>query len=125
MSIEDRKTVRSPNGLPGPALLQQEMLWFILVSAMDIFMTYILLSMPDGEFHEANPIARYFIYGWGLKGMVYFKMGMAGFVCVISQIIARKKPKLGKFVLNGATLVVASVVIYSVYLLNKPPVPMS
>jgi len=99
----------------GTAAVQQETLLFVLVSAMDVFMTYILLSQ-DG-FFESNPVAHYFIAGWGTKGMVYFKFGMVAFVCVLSQIIARRRPQVARWLLIGATVVSAIVVVYSVKLL--------
>lgn len=101
----------------GTAALQQETLIYVFVSAMDLFMTYYLLSHSSGQFMEANPVARYFIYGWGPKGMVYFKFGMVAFVCVLAQVIARHRPTAARWLLIGATLVVAIVVVYSVRLL--------
>ena len=66
----------SISSLFGTATCQQEMLRFVLVSTLDVFMTYVLLRQPGGRFMESNPIARYFIYGWGVKGMVGFKLSM-------------------------------------------------
>lgn len=102
-----------------PAACQQEMLRFVLVSTLDVFMTYVLLRQPGGRFVESNPIARYFIYGWGVKGMVGFKLASTALVCVISQIVYQRRPLVAKWLLNGATLVVAGVVIYSLTLLLK------
>jgi hypothetical protein len=101
------------------AALQQELLRFVLVSVLDVFMTYILLRQPGDRFVESNPIARYFIYGWGVKGMVYFKLSLVALVCVISQVVVRRRPLVAKWLLNGATLVVAGVVIYSLMLLVR------
>ena len=101
----------------GAAALQQETLLFVLVSALDVFMTYILLSQGGGRFIESNPVARFFIYGWGVKGMVYFKFAMVAFVCVLSQIIARHRPRTARWLLVGATMLVALVVVYSLRML--------
>lgn len=97
--------------LRGDLPLERETTAFILVSALDIFMTWMLLY--SGRFRESNPIADYFIGGWGIKGMVYFKMAVTAFVCVTAQIIALKKPAYAEFVLKLGTLIVAAVVIYS------------
>lgn len=102
-----------------PAACQQEVLRFVLVSTLDIFMTYVLLRQPGGQFVESNPIARYFIYGWGVKGMVGFKLSMTALVCIISQIVYQRRPLVAKWLLNGATLVVAGVVVYSLMLMLK------
>jgi Domain of unknown function (DUF5658) len=101
----------------GLAALRQETLLFMLVSAMDVCMTYILLSQDGGKFVESNPVARFFIYGWGVKGMLYFKSAMVLFVCLLAQIIVRHRPRTARWLLIGATAVVAFVVAYSVRLL--------
>jgi len=80
-------------------------------------MTYILLR--TGYFRESNPIADFFIRHWGSKGMIYFKLSMTAFVCVLAQIIALKKQKSAEFVLKAGTLIVAVVVIYSLTLLIR------
>lgn len=98
----------------GTAAVQQETLLYVFVSSLDLFMTYIMLNQG---FMEANPVARYFIAGWGAKGMVYFKFSMVAFVCVLAQIIARYRPRAARWLLLGATLVVAIVVVYSLRLL--------
>lgn len=109
----------------GTATLQQETVLYILVSTMDLFMTYILLSQDGSVFIESNPIARYFILGWGMKGMVYFKFGTVAFVCVLAQIISRRRPRVARWLLLGATALVAVVVAYSLRLLlvhNTPSI---
>ena len=94
----------------------QETLFLVLVSGLDVVMTYNLLTRGDGGFTESNPIARYFLDRWGMPGMAYFKMTMTLLVCVITQIVARKNSVLAKQVLELATLIIVVVVIYSVVL---------
>ncbi len=94
---------------------EQETLRYVLVSSLDFFMTYIMLR-SNPKFVEANVVARFFLYGWGVKGLIYFKLGMVALVCVISQIVAHKRPRVAKWLLNWATVVVAGVVIYSLVL---------
>ncbi len=97
--------------------LERETCVFILVNALDVFMTYLLLrtNQPGNStrFFESNQIANYFIAGWGIKGMVYFKFGLVAVVTVIAQIVVRKKPETARYLLNFGSLVVAAVVIYS------------
>lgn len=97
--------------------LESETTLFILVNAGDIFMTWILLS--QGGFIESNPIARYFLDRWGKQGFVGFKFSIVAFVCVLTQVIALKRPDLAARVLNLGTLVVLFVVIYSATLLIR------
>jgi hypothetical protein len=103
--------------LTGHLPFERETSVFILVSMLDVFMTYILLR--SGHFRESNPIADFFIRHWGGKGMIYFKLSMTAFVCVLVQIIALKKPSSAEFVLKLGTLIVGCVVIYSLVLLIR------
>jgi hypothetical protein len=102
----------------GKLPLERETCWFILVSVLDIVMTYFLLR-KRGQFQEGNPVARYYIDRWGIKGMVYFKFGMVTFISVIAQIIALKNRSAARWILVFGTLVVSGVVIYSLFLLVR------
>ena len=97
--------------------LETETTVFIFVSALDIFMTWTLLT--HGGFIESNPLARYFLDHWGKKGFVGFKFAMVAFICLITQIIALKKPETARNVLNLGSVVVFFVVVYSLTLLLK------
>ena len=101
----------------GTAAVQQETVLFVLVSSMDLFMTWILLDRGGGRFVESNPVARFFLYEWGPRGLVYFKFAMVIFVCVLAQIIARSKPRVASWLLKGAVVLIAFVVVYSLMLL--------
>lgn len=96
---------------------QDELTWFILVSALDIFATYILLR--DGNFRESNPVALYFMLRWGDKGMIYFKLAMVALVCTIAHIVSLERPAWAQRLLQFATVVVAAVVVYSGVLLLR------
>lgn len=101
------------DGLP----LEKETCWFILVGVLDFFATYLLIYRRIAI--EGNPVARWFLEGWGPKGMLYFKMGMVGFICVLAQLIARRDEKIARRVLWFGTFIVGCVVIYSVVLLMR------
>ena len=94
--------------------LEAETVWFLLVSALDVFMTYLLIRQPG--FTEGNPVAAFFINHWGIKGMVYYKFFMVAFVAVITQIIARQREDIAARLLQFATVVVGGVVVYSLAL---------
>jgi hypothetical protein len=104
--------------LHGPFHYESETLIFVLLSAVDLFVTYFLLhqNLQNLEFVEANPVARFFLYRWGLKGMVYFKFAMVAVVCVVTQIIARWRPRTARILLWFAIAVMFYVVVYSVRL---------
>ena len=99
--------------------LESETAAYILVSAFDVLMTAWLLTHHSGRFVESNPVARFFIYGWGLKGMVAFKFALVAFVTVLTQVIALKNEATAERLLNFATAIVAGVVIYSLVLLLR------
>ena len=104
--------------------LETETTRFILVSTLDIFMTYLALRFSaeqrtSSSIGEGNPVADYFIHNWGIRGMVFFKMFMVGFIVILAQLIARKRLTYGRWVLNFGTVLVACVVVYSLSLILK------
>jgi len=102
--------------------LQRESALFLIVNVLDVMMTYMMLSdapKPNGRamFYESNPVAHWFFVGWGLYGIVVFKFTMVAVVEVIAQVVALRQLQLGRRLLEFGTLVVAVVVLYSMYLL--------
>ena len=95
--------------------LETETCFFILANALDVFMTYLLLSHGP-EFQESNQIAAYFLARFGFKGMIYFKFVLVAFVTVVAQVIARTNPTTARWLLNAGTVITAAVVIYSAFL---------
>lgn len=100
--------------LRGHLPFEHETALFLMVSVFDVLMTYLMLR--SGRFYEANPVARFFINHWGPRGMVYFKFVVVAFVCILTQIIATRKPVLAERVLQFATVIVSCVVVYSLIL---------
>ena len=90
---------------------------YAVVNALDVVMTWILLTHDQIHFVESNPIARYFIFGWGLQGMLLFKLLLVAFVTVICQIIACRQFLLAKRLMCFAVVTVSLVVLYSVGLM--------
>lgn len=97
--------------------METETSLFILVSVLDILMTWFLIS--SGNFVESNPVANYFLMHWGRKGFVAFKFISVLVVCVSTQIIWTKYPRLAVLILNAGVLVVGAVVVYSLTLYLK------
>lgn len=87
---------------------------FIGASAIDLFMTYVMLR--HGGFTESNPVAQYFIASWGVKGMVYYKFGMVAVISTIAFVVAQSRPHVAQRLLWFATFVVTLVVLYSLAL---------
>lgn len=90
---------------------------YVVANALDVLMTWILLTHDRVTFIESNPVARYFLYGWGLTGMLYFKILIVCVVILICQVIARSRMHVARRLLYFATATVSLVVLYSVGLL--------
>jgi hypothetical protein len=102
--------------LTGELPLQNEVTIFILVSVLDIFMTYMLLRVGAVE---ANPFARFFLIRWGFDGMIFFKMVTVAAVTIIAQIVAQFQMSTARKLLVYSTAIVGAVVIYSGTLLAR------
>ncbi len=103
-------------------LFETEVSWFVLASALDVALTFLVLhysnnDLTRGTFVESNPIAQWFISHWGFRGMAGYKLLMTLIVVVIAEFVGRQKPLVARMLLWGGTFVVASVVMHSVRLL--------
>ena len=121
-AIKNRFIFRLRKIVGGELPLETETCRFVLTSLLDLFMTFLLLyfsnrGMMRNVVFESNPIAQYFISGWGTLGLIWFKLAMVTIIVLVAQVIATKRPVVARFVLNGATLFVGSVVAYSTLLL--------
>ncbi|OYW24828.1 MAG: hypothetical protein B7Z55_01065 [Planctomycetales bacterium 12-60-4] len=101
----------------GPMVAQDELVAFVFVNALDVFMTYWMLR--EGGFVESNPIANWFLAGWGPKGIIYFKFSVVAGVCVIAHIVGQYRPELAARFLTLGSVIVAAVVAYSLMLYLK------
>lgn len=96
--------------LSGELPLQNETTWFILANCLDVFVTYILIRFGA---IESNPVANYFLQNYGFAVMIYYKMGIVAFVCVVTQLIAWKNLHKARWLLRVGILIVGAVVVYS------------
>lgn len=107
---------------PRLLLFETEASWFGFAGALDTFLTWILLhlsarGLSRGVFSESNPIARWVLHQWGMRGMVIFKILMVVLVIAIAEVVGRRHPLVARLLLWGGTLVVTLVVIRSFRLL--------
>lgn len=104
-------------------MIERDTLCYVAASALDVVMTWLLLTYDGGSdqvgFIESNPVARYFLYGWGIAGLVYFKVATVGLVILVCHVIARKRIDVAHRIMQFATLVVTLVVVYSICLLVR------
>jgi hypothetical protein len=104
----DQSQSAKQNKAPAPsrrlALYPNEYVWFIFVSAMDLFMTNIVLHF-GGE--EVNPLARSVLMTAGLRGLVVFKFALVIVVIVCCEIIGRKQARTGRWLARFAVGITA------------------
>ena len=79
----------------GKAMLANESLLLVVLSAGDLLVTSMLL-WRGGHFYEANPLARWFFDRWNMAGMTAFKFGLVAIIIVLCEIIERHKPRVGR-----------------------------
>lgn len=100
-----------------PLSLETETSWFLLLGVLDLVMTTVLLN--TGVAHEANPLARFFLFAGGLHGLIGYKFGLLTLAAVSAQIITLRRPRTAKAVLHTGIGVQFLVVAYSVTLLAR------
>lgn len=92
--------------------------WFVLFAAMDVVLTWVILSSAMGGV-ELNPIAAHVLQAGGITAATYFKFATVMIVMMTSEYIGRRKPELGGGLLwlalcaNCAVVIVSAVQITS------------
>ncbi len=98
-------------------LLENEVSYFGLASALDFFMTFILLSLDN--FRESNQIANSVLKSFGTPGLAIFKVIVVVIVVMIAIFVERRRKNAGRYLLIGGTILVSCVVVYSANLYFK------
>ncbi len=76
--------------------------WFVFLSAMDVFMTFIVLQFGGAE---ANKLADWILQRFGLGGMTLFKFAMVTFVICLCEIIGRLRYSSGRLLIWAGIIV--------------------
>jgi hypothetical protein len=108
-----------------PMLYQSAYLWLVLVSTMDLLLTWVILAAGGSE---VNPIARVVIDAGGLPGAITFKYALVVFVILVCEIAGRSRDRTGRGLAYLAVAVSAIPVVYSLllivyHLVNRGPLP--
>jgi uncharacterized repeat protein (TIGR04138 family) len=98
-----------------PVLYQNAYIWLVFLSAMDIMMTWLVLSRPNG--YEANALANWVLTNYGLVGMVLYKLILITFVIVVCEMVGRRKQDVGAKFSVVAILIAAFPIIMAFVLL--------
>jgi hypothetical protein len=86
---------------------------FYGLSLADLGMTWYLLAYGDQNVYEANPVAGWWLDGFGWAGLSAFKAGMVLLVSGLVLTISRYRQGAGGRVLAFACAALAGVVLYS------------
>lgn len=100
-----------------PLALETETCWLLLLGVLDLVLTTVLLN--TGRVHEANPVARAFLFAGGLNGLIGYKCALLAVATVTAQVIALRRPGAARLVLLVGIAAHFLVVGYSVALLLK------
>lgn len=79
--------------LTSPVALPDHCVWYVLLSALDIMLTWVVLSAGG---YEVNHVAAMVIDSFGLAGAVLLKMVTVAFVLGVIQLAARSDAKLAR-----------------------------
>ncbi len=82
-----------PLGLLQKARYPNLYVWFVFLAAMDIMMTWIVLSFGGSE---ANVLAHWFLSKWGLSGMIGLKFAAVILVVLVCEIAGRLRDEAGR-----------------------------
>ena len=109
-----------PSFLSLPAMrYQNTYVWLVFVSALDVFLTMLVLFWWTGR--ELNPIADAIIQHMGFTWTIAFKFALIVLVIVICEIVGRYNDRTGRKLAVAAVIISAAPVAYSFALLFKAP----
>lgn len=97
-----------------PMRYQNQYVWFVFVSSLDIMLTWAILRRGG---QEVNPVAKQVIDAWELPGAIVFKFCLMLFVILCCEWIGRQRDKAGRRLALLAILISALPVVWSTGLL--------
>ncbi len=93
-----------------PMRYQQEYLWFVFVSALDVMLTWTILVLGGSE---VNVVADAVIARAGLTGIVAYKFSLVVFVIIMCEVVGRRRPHVGHKLAEWAVAITAIPVVLS------------
>lgn len=88
-------------------------LWLVLLSSLDIFLTWIILHLGG---REANPIANH-ILSLHPKALIAYKFAIVVFLIVLSEVLATRSHRAGKLLLQAACGLTCLPIVFAMRLL--------
>jgi hypothetical protein len=84
----------APERFGGRVLYPHAYFWFIVLSVLDVFGTFVVLDYFGGQ--EINVIAAWVYHHWELPGMVAMKFATVAFVTCLCEIVGRLAAPTGR-----------------------------
>lgn len=88
--------------------------WFLLLSALDVMLTGIALTVGA---YEANPVAAWFLERYGVGGLILLKFTAVPTVILLCEYIGRKKPPTGRRLVEWVVALSAIPIVLTLVLL--------
>ena len=110
------KSPQHPRFLSTPPMrYQNAYLWLVFVSALDVFLTSLVLYVWEG--YEVNPIAGAVVALMGFGWTVVFKFALIVLVIIICEVVGRRRDRAGRRLAFAAVAISAVPVIFTFVLL--------
>ena len=98
-----------------PMRYQNAYLWLVFVSALDVFLTSLVLYVWDG--YEVNPIVGAIVSRMGFGWTVAFKFAMCVLVIIICEVVGRRRDRAGRRLAVAAVIINSFPVVFGFALL--------
>ena len=96
--------------------------WLVLVSALDIFLTLIVIYIWHG--YEVNPIVAAIIDHMGFHWAIVFKLAIVVLVIIVCEVVGRQTERTGRRLAVASVIVSTLPVAYTfALLLGAGPAP--
>ena len=92
-------------------LYQTAYKWFVLISAVDIVLTWFILLLGGSE---VNVLADAVIAHAGLKGILIYKFCLVILVVIVCEAVGRRRPWIGRNLARLAVVITALPVVLSI-----------
>ncbi|MCI0353538.1 MAG: DUF5658 family protein [Acidobacteria bacterium] len=100
-----------------------KLLWaaaFAALSLLDLYLTWLLIEHTGGCIFEANPFAASVLDNLGWWGLGGYKLACTSTVLVLTAVVSRYRPRLGRLVLVSSVWALVGVTGYSLSLWASP-----
>jgi hypothetical protein len=97
------------------------LLGFVILSLLDLLLTWNLVESSGGVVYEANPLAGDILADHGWCGLTWFKLATTAIVVAIGIIIHQVRPRTARWLFGGASAGMSLIVGYSIFLCISQP----